>query len=388
MKSIVRVPNYMNQFQCIAGACEETCCAGWYIAIDEATYKKYKKVKVPDMKKRLDKELVAKKGQELGAYAAKIKLKNNRCAFLAKDNFCDIYKHLGEAYLSETCKMYPRNTNQIGDAVELSLALSCPEAARLILLNKEPIHFENEEYEALPIVGANLKLNTKQPKHFEDYLMPMRQLLIEVMQEQKLTFEEKWQCLGQIMMTFHQLKQRNETKKLVQYLQTMKDKGYLKLKGHKLSKEDENLLGSQGIGKLYQILMGMRAAKKWPSTRYETCYNQMIECFDNPFNLEMYQEKASQFEHTFLKEYGYILENYFVNYLYERLVPIDQKTPLESFNEMTIYLALLKLHLMGNLEFKEQLDKEQIFMCIQSFSRVFDHNELYRVQIKKQLQGK
>ncbi len=111
MKNIIKMPSYMSKFKCIAAACEETCCAGWYIAIDERTYKKYKKVKHPEMKKRLDKEIVVKKGQVIGQNVAKIKLKNNRCAFLAKDNLCDLYTHLGESYLSETCKMYPRNTN-------------------------------------------------------------------------------------------------------------------------------------------------------------------------------------------------------------------------------------------------------------------------------------
>ena len=107
MKQKMTVPSYIKDFKCIAGACEETCCAGWYIAIDETTYKKYKKVKHPEMKKRFEKELVVKKGSSPECMA-KIKLKNNRCAFLAKDNLCDIYKNLGEQYLSETCTMYPR----------------------------------------------------------------------------------------------------------------------------------------------------------------------------------------------------------------------------------------------------------------------------------------
>ena len=40
----VRVPNYFNEFKCIASECEDTCCAGWEIVIDDETHKRYEKV--------------------------------------------------------------------------------------------------------------------------------------------------------------------------------------------------------------------------------------------------------------------------------------------------------------------------------------------------------
>ena len=122
-----RVPSYFDDFRCIGGACEDTCCAGWYLPVDEATYKKYKKVKDPVMKRRLDKELVARKGGVTADNVAKIKLKNNRCAFLAGDGLCELYTQLGAHYLSESCQLYPRTFNQVNDTVECSLTLSCPD---------------------------------------------------------------------------------------------------------------------------------------------------------------------------------------------------------------------------------------------------------------------
>ena len=38
------IPDYYHEFSCIAGECEDTCCAGWQIVPDEAALKKYKKV--------------------------------------------------------------------------------------------------------------------------------------------------------------------------------------------------------------------------------------------------------------------------------------------------------------------------------------------------------
>ena len=40
----VRVPSYFDDFKCIAQKCEDTCCAGWGIVIDEITNERYKNV--------------------------------------------------------------------------------------------------------------------------------------------------------------------------------------------------------------------------------------------------------------------------------------------------------------------------------------------------------
>ena len=41
---IFRYPDYYEKFSCIAGACEDTCCAGWEIDIDDKSYEYYKTV--------------------------------------------------------------------------------------------------------------------------------------------------------------------------------------------------------------------------------------------------------------------------------------------------------------------------------------------------------
>ena len=40
----IRIPNYFKDFECIASKCEDTCCAGWEIVIDDETNEKYKNV--------------------------------------------------------------------------------------------------------------------------------------------------------------------------------------------------------------------------------------------------------------------------------------------------------------------------------------------------------
>ncbi len=70
---------------------------------------------------------------------------NRRCAFLNEEDLCDLYKALGPDALCDTCRLYPRHTEEYEGLRELSLSLSCPEAAKIILSCKEPVHFLEEE---------------------------------------------------------------------------------------------------------------------------------------------------------------------------------------------------------------------------------------------------
>ncbi len=56
-----------------------------------------------------------------------------RCPMWRSDGLCRIQAALGHDALCETCRDFPRLTHDYGDFVERGLALSCPEAAKLIL---------------------------------------------------------------------------------------------------------------------------------------------------------------------------------------------------------------------------------------------------------------
>ena len=74
------IPDYYHEFSCIAGECEDTCCAGWQIVADEAALKKYKKV-TGSFRKRLRRSINWKEGTFKQD-------KNKRCAFLNDENLC------------------------------------------------------------------------------------------------------------------------------------------------------------------------------------------------------------------------------------------------------------------------------------------------------------
>ena len=124
-------PNYYKEFSCIAGSCPDTCCAGWQIVIDNKTLKKYQHFKGP-FHNRLYNDIDWKEHV--------FRQYNRRCAFLNEENLCDIYTEAGPKMLCDTCRNYPRHIEEFEGLREISLSLSCPEAARILLSQKEKVH--------------------------------------------------------------------------------------------------------------------------------------------------------------------------------------------------------------------------------------------------------
>ncbi len=139
------VPDYYREFQCLADKCEDTCCAGWQIVIDEKALRNYSQVR-GEFGKRLQNSINWK---ESVFYQSADK----RCAFLNQDNLCDLQLALGEESLCRTCRRYPRHIEEFENVREITLSLSCPEVVRILLNHKEPVRLLSvtkegeEEYE-------------------------------------------------------------------------------------------------------------------------------------------------------------------------------------------------------------------------------------------------
>ncbi|MDT9334147.1 flagellin lysine-N-methylase [Clostridium perfringens] len=134
----VRVPNYFNEFKCIASECEDTCCAGWEIVIDDETHKRYEKVE-GEFGEILRSKIVKSDGENI------FLLNNGNCSFLNEKKMCEIYINIGEDHLCYTCQQFPRYTEEFLDLKEVGLSLSCPEAARIILRKAENTTFNLSE---------------------------------------------------------------------------------------------------------------------------------------------------------------------------------------------------------------------------------------------------
>lgn len=122
-------PSYYDKFRCIAADCPQSCCQGWDVVIDENTENKYRSIG-GELGERLRCALYTDQdGDRIFRLA-----EDKKCPFWDADRLCEIYKALGEKSLCETCARFPRIAMEYADFTEHTLALACPEAARLITL--------------------------------------------------------------------------------------------------------------------------------------------------------------------------------------------------------------------------------------------------------------
>lgn len=173
---LITIPDYYQDFECIADKCEDTCCAGWQIVIDKETLKKYTKIKGG-----FKKEIFKNVNWLQGTFKQD---KNKRCAFLNDKNLCDLYLSQGEEGFCKTCREYPRHTEEFEGVREITLSISCPEVARILMNRMEPVQFLSEEKEG--------------EEEFEDFdpflysiLEDARKEMITILQNRNLTISDR-----------------------------------------------------------------------------------------------------------------------------------------------------------------------------------------------------
>ncbi|MST74486.1 YkgJ family cysteine cluster protein [Roseburia sp. MUC/MUC-530-WT-4D] len=131
---ILRIPDFYEDFSCIADKCTDSCCIGWEIDIDEDTYEYYYGLE-GELGERFRKNVFT---TEDGEYGLRLDPRG-RCPFLDEKNLCDICSAYGEVALSEVCTEYPRTTIEYGNVMQKCLGLSCVEAGRMVFEKEEPI---------------------------------------------------------------------------------------------------------------------------------------------------------------------------------------------------------------------------------------------------------
>jgi len=125
---VTRQPSYNKQFRCIGGACPDTCCRDWSIVPDEESLKDYETAPEP-----LRSAIAAALTHDDDGDPCFALREDGYCALLTEDGLCPIQRDWGEEHLCVHCGAYPRFTEEYGCLSETSLAISCPEAARLLM---------------------------------------------------------------------------------------------------------------------------------------------------------------------------------------------------------------------------------------------------------------
>lgn len=206
-------PDYYHKFKCTADKCEATCCAGWQIVIDEDSLIRYEKEQSAYgdvLRERVD--------WEEGVFKQD---GSKRCAFLNPDNLCDMYKHLGEESLCMTCTNYPRHIEEFENLREITLAISCPEVARIILGQTEHVTFYEEEVES-----EEEEFEGFDPFFF-CYLEDARKILIGILQNRTLDISVRMALVQGLAAEMQEIIENAELFELAELFEKYEDEGFL-----------------------------------------------------------------------------------------------------------------------------------------------------------------
>ena len=133
-------PKFLSSFTCLGDKCEDTCCKGWSMQLDDEMMKKYT-IEAP--------ELIEAVTGEPNKYIMKRDKSTDYC--IKFDNgLCAIHKKYGDSLLGDACYFYPRATRGLGEVIVMTAALSCPEIARLALFDKSAFEFGQYSSHHLP----------------------------------------------------------------------------------------------------------------------------------------------------------------------------------------------------------------------------------------------
>ncbi|MBD2863640.1 flagellin lysine-N-methylase [Paenibacillus oceani] len=384
-KSVVLVPSYMRKFSCIGSACEDTCCAGWRVDLDKETYKKYTTIKEPDLKRIVDKNVTRNRSNPTDHTYAKIKpVGDNLCPFLNEEKLCSMQLRKGEDYLSTVCSTYPRISNIVNGGVERSATMSCPEAARLALLNPDGIEFDEVEEEVDNKVNLSKVINfsASAKTKLEHYFWELRIFTIQVLQNRKYSVADRLVILGFFYQKLAEIVKKGQIDSIEQTIANF----MTIIEEESLQSTIREIPSNTAIQmELLKELADERFFSGINSQRYFKCFGAFLNGIEYKLSdkveeiAERYLDAYENYYNPFMKDHEYILENYLVNYVFKNMFPLSgSKDMFEEYIRMVLHFALIKMNLIGMARYhKEEFSIDHVIALIQSFSKTVEHNKLF-----------
>lgn len=122
----------VEEFSCIGGDCENTCCQNWKVNLTKKDYVVWRNLakKHPSEHQLFEKYVI----KEESEYASlEFDEKTGSCPFHGDDGLCRVQKNLGQEALPSTCRTFPKAYNVEKTSIQANATLGCPEYLRNVL---------------------------------------------------------------------------------------------------------------------------------------------------------------------------------------------------------------------------------------------------------------
>jgi len=378
-------PFYYDDFKCIANDCIDSCCIGWQINIDENTYKKYKKVKGV-FGKELNNGINRIRSKSSKLEYGKMKLKDKRCSMLNEDNLCNVYINLGESYLCNTCKVYPRDINKYGEIYERNLNMSCPEVVRYLVNFKNNFSFNMDE-EELSDLDKDYIVHKSYDENLYNLIWDSRSLAMEIIQFKEI---EIWKRISFFKMLTDKVQNIINEKQYDNYEEVLNNFREQITSVNVINSLDKISLIPDVKIKFIQSALQVRANNGLNNDKFTSLIIEYNELFDKNSdfknNVENIIEKEEEFN-THLKEQENIIENLLIYLIYKYFMnALYSKNLNAEVNNIILSYAMIKMLLLSRYNKNDkELNENDFVEVFYLFSRNVEHNPVFLPNIYKDI---
>ena len=358
----VLVPSYYKDFHCIGPDCEYTCCGGWRIDVDKATYRKYMACKDPALKRKLETHI---KRTGSGYTYARFELEQGtaNCPFLSEEKLCEIQLILGEDALCTTCRTYPRTGFSLGDQYQQSLMLSCPETVRQALKSGQPIDFTLVEMNQKDL-DAFPKLNFKDELNEKIYKANMS-FMISILQNRQYSFEDRMVLLGMYIQRYMN-DPKNSPTAIRRFEELLENPGV-----------QEQLDSMARLNKAHFTVMSNIIAQM-QSKLSGLFINLLLEALSGMGWLgdATMAEQAERYMDTLeksqglLKEWDIYFEHVFVIYIFEHAYLLKPEDIWDFYMKMCVTYFIFRFLLLGIHNQRGKLEEQDMVYLLSQFRRL------------------
>lgn len=373
------IPSYAEDFKCIGGECEDSCCIGWDIDVDKKSFKKYFRTKNKEMKNRFSRHIGRnRESYDYNVDYGRIAIKDNKwCPFLNENRLCDIFRNLGEDFLSNVCHSFPRVYNVLNGTYELSLYMSCPEAVRKLLSCREPIRFiERDMQQVKHIVNSSIDSQDKYWRNTPFQRLPeLRALSIEIIQNRALSIKDRLLDLG------------NRMEKIALSDSVLQAP----------AEEPEGIKDIYGfrIEFFQYVIESLGVIDKIDSPVFADFTSLVLKMFtsgdNSPSNAkrELYRETAETELGPFAGDNEYVFEHYLVNSMYQDNFPFSENHEIfDGYVLLVVRYALVKFYLAGIAAENKKLTISDFALMIQVHTKMLNHHKTFSFNILQEIKRK
>ncbi len=380
-------PHYAEQFRCIAGDCEDSCCVGWTVQIDKQTFEKYQRIPAGALRDSIDANVVLsprnEDGSEPAQYASMRMPPSKKCPMHNADNLCQIQLEQGEGYLSQLCSTFPRQTHIIDKFEETTLTLSCPEAARIVLTDTRLLGDLDGQRAVLP-------WDDRPGPHTTpiSYFWPIREFIVTLLQNRGYPLWQRLFLLGafcrRLESVFQQGAQGNFSAMETGFSQAIATGS--------LRESIESMPVNNGLQ--LDLVLGLAKLRLQAgnlSPRLAGCWNTFLagigyETLSFEKQCEAYAAACQDFYEPFFLKFPSVLENLLLNMVFRSAFPFGlgifaKQKLLEPARQYALFVtefALIKGLLIGVAGArKHAFCLDDVVRTVQLVVKHFEHNQRF-----------